>query len=223
VSGAPRVPLPGEPVAAPAAAPASASTAAEGDPWRRFRALQAVLEEFGYVEGDRPTPAGRTAAALRTANELLLAEVIRSPALATAEAPALAGALSALAAEQAGPRAREGETAPASPTPAARALLDEIETHARAVRSVQRRHRADVPARPVDRYAGLIEAWAGGAEWETLFATSEIEEGDLVYLIRTLIDLLRQVAAAPEVAPRLRTTAAAAARALDREPVDQVL
>ena len=44
-----------------------------------------------------------------------------------------------------------------------------------------------------------------------------------VYLLRSLIDLLRQVAAAPGVDARLRATAAQAARAVDREPVDPVV
>lgn len=228
VARATRVPLAGEtPDEAPPAAipPTSERAAAEGDSYRRFRALQAVLEEMGYVESNRPTEKGRTAAALRSPNELFFAEVIRSPLFATAAAVPLSAAVSALAAEQASPRRGVVGTPrrrPA-PSPAALVLLVEIDARARDVRLAQQRHRVDLPTKP-DLYAvGVIESWTAGASWEEVLAASEMEEGDLVYLIRTLIDLLRQIAAAPGIDARLRASAVSAVRLVDRDPVDQVI
>ncbi|HEU4753584.1 MAG TPA: DEAD/DEAH box helicase, partial [Armatimonadota bacterium] len=44
--------------------------------WARFLKLRDVLQHYGYLEADHPTPSGVMAAALRAEHELLIAEVL---------------------------------------------------------------------------------------------------------------------------------------------------
>jgi superfamily II RNA helicase len=68
----------------------------------------------------------------------------------------------------------------------------------------------------------VTQAWAGGASWEALLGETEMEEGDLVYLLRGVIDLLSQLLEAPGVDLALRRRAGEAIVAVDRDPVDAV-
>lgn len=78
---------------------------------RLFRSRAAVLRDFGYLDGEwRPTPLGRTAAAIRHPRMLILAEAIRARIL-PADAAALAALSAALGTERIGPprRGRAGD------------------------------------------------------------------------------------------------------------------
>jgi superfamily II RNA helicase len=212
--------------------PEHLNTASGASYWERFLRLRAVLEEYGYVTDGRPTEASATAAAVRAENELLVAEVVRrelEPGIGPAE---LAGGIVSLVAEAhsrpmtppgAGPPAIARQRASVRPSSRSSALLARIEEQARTLQAAQRRHRVDIPARTVTWASGLTELWAGGAAWEEVMASTELDEGDVVYLMRSLIDLLRQIGAAPGVPDATRRMAAQAARAIDRDPVDAVL
>ena len=103
------------------------------------------------------------------------------------------------------------------------AALQQLRPIARALRAAQARHRVEMPVRLNDAACGLAQLWAGGAEWEAVAGAAEMDEGDIVHLMHRLLDLLRQIPAAPGAAPRLVKLAAEAARAIDRAPVNEVL
>jgi superfamily II RNA helicase len=194
--------------------------------WRRFGALRAVLEEYGYVLDGHPTPRAATAMAIRARNELLVAEALREDAPTITEPAHFAGALIALVTEPS-LTARETETLARdrrlSASPATVALVDRIKERARQLRQAQLRHRVDVPVAVVDALSGLTEAWASRTPWEAVLAATTLDEGDLIYALRSLIDLLRQIDAAPGLDPAVRGLARRAIAAIDRDPVDQVM
>jgi superfamily II RNA helicase len=204
-----------------------------------FQHLIAVLTERGYLRDHRPTPAGRLAAAFRAENELLVAEIARSGLLDDLPPAGLAAVLMALSAEGdsarcatgcrvpgAGCRARTAGTrhpAPGTLDDRSAAALAEARVLATGLRETQRRHHVDVPCRLVEGPCGLAHLWAGGAVWEEIIEVTDLDEGDIVYLLRSLIDLLGQLREAPGVAPGLQERAGQAIAAIDRDPVDAVL
>ena len=50
-----------------------------------------------------------------------------------------------------------------------------------------------IPAGLDKKYAGIVEAWALGASWQELIENSGMDEGDIVRLLRSSLDLLVQV------------------------------
>jgi superfamily II RNA helicase len=209
-----------------------AVSATAGGYWERFLRLREVLEEFGYVREGRPTEATATAAAIRAENELLVAEVVRRDLeLGTGPAEFAGGIVALVADAHSRPSMTSGARGPAAarggvgtrPSARTNALLARIDEQARTLHAAQRRHRVDVPTRTVAWASALTEQWAGGAAWEEVMAATDLDEGDVVYLMRSLIDLLRQIAAAPGVPAETRRLAQQAAHAVDRDPVDAVL
>jgi superfamily II RNA helicase len=186
--------------------------------WGRFLALQAVLEQRGYLENDVPTPPGLTAAALRTDNELFVAEALRLDVYDPLSAADFAAVITALAVEEPRPNI---EILARVRAPVRKALVQILEL-ARDLRRLQRRYRVDAPLRIVEPLAALAGLWAGGAAWEQMLEATDMDEGDIVHFLRRTLDLLRQIAAAPHVPDHLRELARAAFALIDREPVNEV-
>ncbi len=187
--------------------------------WQRFLALQAVLEAYDYVYDHRPTDAGQLAAALRVENELLVAEVLRSDLWLPLAPPEFGALLTAIITEDLRPDVRSAARANRRVAGA----LEGLRPLVRQLRAVQRRQRVDVPVRLTETLCGLVQLWADGASWEEVAGAVELDEGDVVHLLRRLLDLLRQVPQAPGVPDRLAQLAVDACRAIDREPVNEVL
>jgi superfamily II RNA helicase len=185
--------------------------------WGRFLALRAVLEQYGYLKGDTPSLPGLTAAALRTENELLVAEALRLD-LYELTAAEFAAFITALAVEE----PRPNTVINVQVRGKARAALLQARELARDLRRVQRRYRVDVPVRVIEPLAALTQLWAGGATWEQMLTATDMDEGDIVHFLRRTLDLLRQIATAPHVPDTLRDLARAAFALIDREPVNEV-
>jgi len=186
--------------------------------WGYFLDLKRVLERYGYVENDRPTEAGLTAAALRTENELLVAEALRQTPWEGVGPAELAAVITALATEE----PRPGTRVWARVTREVEAALVSVRHTARRVRHMQRRHGIEVPAELSEVCCGLTHRWADGARWQSVVASSDLDEGDVVQLIRRTLDLLRQIPEAPGLDRTLVELARQAARQLDREPVREL-
>jgi superfamily II RNA helicase len=187
--------------------------------WGRFLALQAVLEQYGYLDQDAPTPPGLTAASLRTENELFVAEALRLDLYDDLTAADFAAVMTALAVEE----PRPNTEIRAHVRGRAQSVLQRLREVGRELKRVQRRHRVEAPVRVVDSLAALTQLWAGGATWEQMLTATDLDEGDIVHFLRRTLDLLRQVAAAPHVPEPLRDLARAAFALIDREPVNEVL
>jgi superfamily II RNA helicase len=178
-----------------------------------------VLEKYDYLDGNAPTPPGLTAAALRTENELFVAEALRLDRYDELTAADFAAVITALAAEE----PRPNTVISARVRARTRAALQQIRELGRELRRVQRRYHVDVPVRVVESLAALTQLWAGGATWEQMLIATDMDEGDIVHFLRRTLDLLRQIAAAPHVPDHLRELAHAAFTLIDREPVNEVL
>ena len=71
--------------------------------------------------------------------------------------------------------------------------------------------------------AGIVEHWAQGIPWETLEASTNLDAGDLVRLIRRTLDLLSQIPYVPHLPAELRENARQAQKMLDRFPVSELI
>jgi superfamily II RNA helicase len=187
--------------------------------WGRFQALQSILEEYDYLYNDRPTDEGRLAAALRVENELFVAEVLRSDAWVSLDVAGFGALLTAILTEELRPDVRVH----VRPGKKVNAALDRVRPIAQALRRAQAARRVETPVRLQETLCGLVQLWAEGADWETVAGTVEMDEGDIVHLMRRLLDLLRQIPQAPGLPDRLVRLAERAARAIDRQPVNEVL
>jgi superfamily II RNA helicase len=187
--------------------------------WDEFLALQRVLEEFDYVIDHCPTPAGLTAAALRTQNELLVAEVLREIRWDDVRPEEFAAVVTALATEESRARARVWSRMSA----AVEQILEEVYRITRRVRRAQQRHRVDVPVEVNAVCSGLSQRWAEGTRWQAVVASTEMDEGDVVQVMRRTIDLLRQIPEAPDLPESLTHLARQAIAQIDRPPVREIL
>jgi superfamily II RNA helicase len=187
--------------------------------WEEFVALQHVLEEFDYIDADRPTPAGLTAAALRTQNELLVAEVLREVHWHDVQPAEFAAVITALATEDSRARARVW----ADITVEVERVLEQVFRVARRVRRVQQRYHVDVPIEMNAICSGLTQRWAQGARWQSVLSGTEMDEGDVVQVIRRTLDLLRQIPEAPGMPEELALLARQALSQLDRPPAREIL
>jgi superfamily II RNA helicase len=198
---------------------AAAGTPAPSGIWARFLRLKDVLHEYRYLEGDRPTRRGIIAAALRAEHELLIAEALFSGILDTLSPSCLAAVGTALVSEE----LRRSAWVKVLATGAAARAIQEVVRLAREVRAVQNRHRVDLPTRVYPEAAGLTQLWAEDADWDYLMTLTNLDEGDVVRLLRRTLDLLEQIAHAPLLEECVRSLARDAALALNREPVREIL
>jgi superfamily II RNA helicase len=186
--------------------------------WGYFVDLKRVLERYGYVEDDRPTEAGLTAAALRTENELLVAEALRQTPWEAVGPAEFAAVITALATEA----PRPGTRVWARVTREVEEVLVSVRHLARQLRHAQRRYGIEVPAELSEVYCGLTHQWASGARWQSVVAATDLDEGDVVQMIRRTLDLLRQIPEAPGLPQPVVDLAREAARQLDRQPVREL-
>lgn len=190
-----------------------------GSNWLQFLRLRDVLEHYGYIEENHPTPKGVTAAAYRAEHELLIAEIINSGALDALTPAEFAAVATAMVAEDLRPSA----WVKAQPTGAAPKALQSAVRTARQIRIEQYRRKLDLRTRIHSDCSGLTQMWADQAEWEYVMGFTNLDEGDVVRIFRRTVDLLEQVVHAPMLDDAIRETARAAVAAMDREPVREVL
>ena len=185
--------------------------------WQEFLRVVEVLEQFHAVSDGRLQPKGRLIAALRHDNELLLSETISRSLfedLTVAEAAALCSALLE--------ESRSGEPQLAraflKKRPKLKRRLDQLLQAADGVWQAQRGRHLGMPVTVHPGFMPSVFRWASGEDdWASIVAESfGGHEGDLVRAMRRLIDLLRQLAEAPEVPVEIARLLGQAARLIDR-------
>jgi ATP-dependent RNA helicase HelY len=185
--------------------------------WQEFLRVMEVLDAFDAVQKGELRPKGRLVAALRHDHELLLAEVVFRGVFDDLSPSELAGLASCLIEE-----ARSGEDQPSRhllrERPKLRRRVRQMEEAAEAITAVQRRVGLYRPARIQTGFLASVFRWASGDDdWGRVVAEAfGGHEGDLIRAMRRLIDLLRQIAEAPEVPSAVGTAADRAAHILDR-------
>ncbi|MGE0200367.1 MAG: DEAD/DEAH box helicase [Candidatus Melainabacteria bacterium] len=184
--------------------------------WRSFSQIHALLKDQGYLnDQDKPTDRGELAGQIRAENEFFITECVRSGILNTLEPPALAAVICALVNDS----DKVNRFTRLHVTPQVTQALQQLDKVARQVTRTQKQFRVNMPVTINPQSSPLVEAWAQGMSWSHLTATTNIQEGDMVRMMRRTADLLRQLAHVNGVDSALIIAARLAHKAIDREPV----
>lgn len=184
--------------------------------WRKFTNHYNLLKEIGFLN-DRnvPTEAGLLTAQIRAENELYLAQVIMAGLLDALSPAALAGVVCTLVNDS----TRESQFSRLSLSPEAKERLLEIQRLSKQLHKLQVKHHIETAMIMNPVASGLVEAWADGADWAYLIGKTNIDEGDLVRVIRRTADILRQLARMEHIPSVLSDTAMLALKGLYRDPI----
>jgi superfamily II RNA helicase len=189
--------------------------------WDTFLALIEILRFFGALAGKdglEPTEVGRTVAVLRGDNELWLGLALMSGHLDGLEPPDLAAVLEAISTEVNRPDLWCGFP----PPPAAEEALHDLRALRRQLERQQEHWRVVVPVWWEPELTGLVARWAQGASWSEVIASTSLDEGDVVRVLRRTVDLLAQIPYAEAISDQLRRNARRALRAINRFPVCEI-
>ena len=209
--------------------------------WQEFVSIMAVLEYFGCIAADRPTPLGETAAAIRGDNEIWLGLVLASGEFDHLTPPQLAAACAALVTES----ARPDTWVDYQHSPAVESALGGLRQLRRELFQQQRRQDIMFPIWLEYELIGLVERWvemgekaetdsplgfgtssskAGDrSDWTELCSNTSLDEGDIVRVLRRTLDFLSQIPHVPHISDHLRSSARQAGDWMNRFPVNENL
>ncbi|MCX6429194.1 MAG: DEAD/DEAH box helicase [Actinobacteria bacterium] len=176
---------------------------------RTFDRVCDILEELGYIEGERTLAQGAILAKIYAESDLLLTESIRSGILNDLSAPELLSVLSCMIFE-----ARTQETqAPRIPSGKVQETLSDVVKIWARLESLESNHQVKTQREPDFGFCWISFRWANGHSLDSVLKGSDLSVGDFVRSIRQLIDLLNQIATASHT---LRPNARDAIKKLDR-------
>jgi superfamily II RNA helicase len=185
--------------------------------WRQFVNITELLNKRGYLnDTKKPTPDGQMMGQIRAENELFVAEIIKQNLLDGLSAGQMAAVVSAMVTDNS---RYEQESFTLSPEVGI--ALQAIEKLQRQLTKQQDRFNIHIPMNCTPLVAGLTEAWAQGLTWEELIATSKLDEGDVVRMLRRTCDVLRQLARIPEVPSHITSLARQAHQTIYRDPIQE--
>ena len=185
--------------------------------WLEFLAFADVLTEFSHLKDYQPTMLGEIAAAIRGDNELWLALTLESGRMDDLPPHQLAGCMAALVSE----KPRSGTFTRFSTSDDVEDILHALRRVRRRLFKIQRQYEVFVPVWLERKLAGLVEQWALGMSWEELTAGMNLDEGDLVRLLRRTLDVLNQIPHIPHIPGELKNNARRAVTLMDRFPVSE--
>jgi ATP-dependent RNA helicase HelY len=180
---------------------------------RTFDRVCSVLEDLGYLDGERVTDAGRRLGRLYSEADLLTAECIRAGIWADLDPAELASAVSALVYESR--QADEGKV-PRTPAGPVREALAQMAELSDDLKELERDHRVSFLREPDLGFVWAAYQWARGHQLDAVLTDADLTAGDFVRWVKQLLDLLGQIA---DAAPRdsgLRQTAGRAMDAMRR-------
>jgi ATP-dependent RNA helicase HelY len=172
---------------------------------RTFERVCALLEQLGYLDGDKVTAEGRRLAGLYTELDLLTAESLRRGLWDDLGPAELAACVSALTFES---RKPDDAAAPRLPSGRCREVLAGMIRVWGELDAVEKEHQLSFLREPDLGFAWAAHAWARGQRLENLLSP-DLTPGDFVRAVKQLIDLLDQIAAAAGQAPVASTARAA--------------
>lgn len=190
--------------------------------WEEFLNLIEILREFKALDGYHPTDLGKAAATIRGENELWLGLALMSGQLDHLEPHDLAAAMSAVITEPLRPDTWCNYPAPAEvletfrrtePNPVS---LREIR---RQLYQAQTRYEITIPVWLENQLLGLVAQWTQGSQWQEICENTNLDEGDLVRLLRRTVDLLWQIPQIEGITTNLRENARTAITAMKRFPI----
>jgi len=165
---------------------------------------------------------GEVARGLAGENELWLATVLTHEAVQALTPPELAAALSAVAAGES--TLRPGASAPYPPSRAVLSAVAATEPARARLARAQAAAGVDSPLALDLRLAGVVEAWASGAEWKQAAGDAAgLDAGDVARLMQRTVDLLRQAGGCRALPPGIRRDARRAAAKMYRAPISDLV
>ncbi|NLT57292.1 MAG: DEAD/DEAH box helicase [Actinomycetales bacterium] len=156
---------------------------------RTFDRVCDLLEERGYLDGDRVTAQGRRLGRIYAESDLLIAECLREGVWAGLDGAGLAACVSALVYSA----RREDAPAPRIPAGATAAALTETLRIWSALEDRERDHRLEVTPEPDPGLARAVHLWARGRRLEEVLEDGDLAAGDFVRWCKQVVDLLGQV------------------------------
>lgn len=168
--------------------------------WEKFLALTTILQEWGYLEGQRPTRLGETAASLRATNTVLLTEIVLAEEIQDLEPSEFAALLTCVVNEE----SRALESFKGKVSGPLHEAIQVAQGISKELDRLQRRHGIDLDCNVVPGYAPIVLRWAEGENWWDLLDWCQLEAGDLVRALRRTLDITRQLSFAPH-APKWLT------------------
>ncbi len=187
--------------------------------WEEFLHLIEILQSFGALEGLSPTTLGLAIAAIRGDNELWLGLALASGELDDLDPHHLAAACAALVTEVS---RSDGGTRNSVSKPVEAALAG-LRSTRRQLFQLQRRYSVVLPLWLEYELVELVEQWALGVEWLDLCASTSLDEGDIVRILRRTLDFLSQVPYIPCVSNEIRQNAYRATHLINRFPINEVV
>jgi superfamily II RNA helicase len=107
-------------------------------------------------------------------------------------------------------------------SPEVRQSFSKLQKEYKRLKLLQDQHHVVVPLVLNPAASGLVEAWAKGYTWEGLLATTNMDSGDLVRVLRRTADVLRQLSKVPDVPKELSQAAKLAHVLINKDPVREV-
>jgi ATP-dependent RNA helicase HelY len=162
---------------------------------RTFDRVCAVLDELGYLCGDRVSAAGQSLARIYSESDLLAAECLREGLWDELEPAELAAVVSSLVYSS----RRADESDPVVPSGGVRIALEAMDRLWSTLGQAETDAGVQPLRRPDPGFSWAVWRWAGGASLEAVLGDDpDLTAGDFVRWCKQLVDLLGQIAAVAE-------------------------
>ena len=185
--------------------------------WQEFLNLIEVLRQVNALQGVLPTQIGEAAAAIRGDNELWIAMALLSGYLDPLDPHHLAAVICALVSET----PRSDSWTNYDPADEVVMTLSGLRNSRRQLFQVQRKYLVALPVWMEYEMVGIIEQWALGVTWPELCSNTNLDEGDIVRMLRRTVDLLSQIPYVPHASDSIQANARRAIQLIDRFPVNE--
>lgn len=187
---------------------------------QRMRALMAVLNDLGFLEGHTLTPKGEVASRIYGENTLLLAEAIAEGWLVELTPAELNATLVMLTAEDRGrERSRSGPRFPNSTLQLSYRRLRVIYFRC----SGRERDHGVTSLRPLSTdYVSFTHDWSGGRPLTEMRLPPEVEFGDAIKALKGLYSTLRQLEGAVPAPAALHALTREGKRLLERDLITRI-
>jgi ATP-dependent RNA helicase HelY len=183
---------------------------------KTFDRICAVLDELGYIEGEKPLAQGKILAKIYAESDLLLTETIRLGLLDQLNPAELLSVVSCMIYQS---RSQE-DLAPKIPHQNVANALGEIAHVWGQLEEIEEKHQVQTQKAPDLGFCYIAYRWANGNSLNSVLKGSDMSVGDFVRSTKQLIDLMNQIAAASE---KLRPTCREAVKRIDRGVVSYML
>jgi ATP-dependent RNA helicase HelY len=183
---------------------------------KTFDRICAVLDELGYIEGEKPLAQGKILAKIYAESDLLLTETIRLGLLDELNPAELLSVVSCMIYQS---RSQE-DLAPKIPHQNVASALGEIAHVWGQLEEIEEKHQVQTQKAPDLGFCYISYRWANGNSLNNVLKGSDMSVGDFVRSTKQLIDLMNQIAAASE---KLRPTCREAVKRIDRGVVSYML